>query len=86
MCKFVLKKTSRDFELDTKWRVVAQKSSTRARVEDVSVRKFVKKKTSCGVELDVKWRVVVQKSSTRGRAEDVSMHKAVLKSRLVTSN
>ena len=47
--------------LKVKWRVVAQKLSTRGRVEDVSTRKVVLKKTSYDVEFDVKWRVVVQK-------------------------
>jgi len=66
-------------ELNVKWRVVVQKSSTRGRVENVSLHKVVLKKTTCDVELEVKWRVVVQKSSTRGRVEDVSMRKFVKK-------
>ena len=49
MRKVVLKETSRDVELDVKWRIVVQKSSTRGRVEGVLMRKVV--------ELDVKWRV-----------------------------
>jgi len=46
MCKFVLKKTSRDVELDTKWLVVAQKSSTGGRLN----AKLVFKKSSRDVE------------------------------------
>ena len=59
--KFVKKKTSRDVELDveldTKWLVVAQKSSTGGRLN----AKLVLKKWSRGVEWDVRWRVIVQK-------------------------
>ena len=65
-------------ELNVKWRVVAEKSSTRARIVDVSLLKVALKKTSCDVELDVKRRVVLQKSSTRGCVEDVSICKVVL--------
>ena len=57
MCKFVFKKTSRDVELDTKWLVVAQKSSSGGRLNV----KLVLKKSSRDVESDVKWRVIVHK-------------------------
>ena len=77
-----LKKTSRDVELDAKWRVVVQKSSTRGRVEDVLVRKVLKK-TSL-------WRRIRRKVRSR-RAKIVNKrttHCANLsrKSCLVVSN
>jgi len=46
MRKVVLKETSCDVELDVKRRVVVQKSSTRGRVEDVSMGLIVLNKTS----------------------------------------